>query len=187
MDVCEVLKDNEIVGLFLVRNERALAETSRKYGALFKSVAENILGNRSDAEECENDVYLRLWNAIPPARPQNLGAYGAKTARNLALDALAKRGAEKRGGSVIFEELDDSLPDRSGREADENELGALIDSFLRKLEKRERVTFVLRYFYGEPLEKIAEKTACRVPAVKSQLFRTRKKLKAFLEKEGVSV
>ena len=187
MEDLKTISDNRIVELFFARDESAIRAVSLKYGALFRSIAAGILGDIREAEECENDTYLRLWNAIPPARPANLGAYGAKAARNLALDALAKRGAEKRGGGIVFTELDDSLPDPSGRVADERELGSLIDKFLRSLKKTERVMFVKRYFYGKPLEQTAAECGCGAAKVRSQLFRTRKKLKAFLEKEGVSV
>jgi len=187
VDEYAFLPDDKIIALFYARDERAISETARKYGRLFRRVAFGILGDDSDAEECENDTYLRLWNAIPPVSPSDLGAYGAKTARNAALDALEKKNAARRGGGITFEELDDSLPDISGRLVETEELGALIDSFLRTLGKRDRVMFVLRYFYGEKIEIIAEKCACGASAVKTRLFRIRKRLKAYLEKEGVSV
>ena len=187
MSVSEYMHDNEIVKLYNARDERALRETERKYGALFRSVAQNLLQNRSDAEECENDVYLRLWNAIPPASPEDLGAYGAKIARNLALDAIKRQSAQKRGGSAVFEELCADFDDFAEPEPDERELGRLLDEFLRGIEKRDRVMFVLRYFYGEPLGKAAEKCGLTEANVKTRLFRTRKKLKAFLQKKGVTV
>ena len=58
MSIPEYLPDNEIVKLFYARDERALSETARKYGALFRSVANNLLQSVPDAEECENDTYL---------------------------------------------------------------------------------------------------------------------------------
>ncbi len=52
---------------------------AEKYGAYCHTVARNVLGNDADAEECVNDAYLAVWNAIPRAQPQNLLAYLAKT------------------------------------------------------------------------------------------------------------
>ncbi len=186
MSFPDMLNDNQIIQLFCARDERAVAETKRKYGALYRSVAHNLLQDREDAEECENDVYLRLWNAIPPASPKDLGAYGAKAARNLALDVIKKRSAQKRGAEII-EELCadfDAVPDEA---PDTPELGRLLDEFLRGQNKTDRVMFVLRYFYGEPIAKIAEKCGYGDGKVKTRLFRTRKALKAFLHKEGVNV
>ena len=80
------MRDKEIVGLYWRRSERAIEESRRKYGAFCRSIAFRILHNREDSEECENDTYLRSWNAIPPSRPKLLGAFLGKITRNLALD-----------------------------------------------------------------------------------------------------
>ena len=45
--------------------------------------------------------------------------------------------------------------------------------------------FVLRYFYCEPVEAIAEKLGVGQSKVKSALARTRKRLRQHLEKEGM--
>ena len=64
------MDDREIVALFEARDERTLGETKEKYGRYIRSVALRILGSKSDAEECENDVYLRARNSIPPQKPE---------------------------------------------------------------------------------------------------------------------
>ena len=78
------MEDREILALYNARDERALRETSAKYEALCMTVAYNILGSREDAEEIFSDALLRLWNAIPPAEPQSLGAYLLTAVRNAA-------------------------------------------------------------------------------------------------------
>lgn len=52
------MDDKGIVRLYFDRNERAIDETSRKYGKYCFSIAHNILSNREDAEESVNDTYL---------------------------------------------------------------------------------------------------------------------------------
>jgi RNA polymerase sigma-70 factor (ECF subfamily) len=47
--------------------------------------------------------------------------------------------------------------------------------------------FLRRYWYGDSVEDIAQKLHCGQGKVKSSLFRTRKALRAYLEKEGVSL
>ena len=146
MAVERQIEDREIVKMFSARNQRAISETARKYGHMFRNIAKSILGNDQDAEECENDTYLRLWNAIPPAEPADLGTYGAVTVRNLAFDLLAHKNTMKRGGNMIFEELSDAIPDGGDHFTEEDELGDYIDAFLRKRKKKDRVAFILRYF-----------------------------------------
>ena len=52
------MKDHEIIELYWVRNESAIAATAEKYGNYCHTIAYNILRNKEDAEECSNDTYL---------------------------------------------------------------------------------------------------------------------------------
>ena len=184
--VSSYLTDEKITDLFFDRDERALSETGQKYGRLFFSISSGILENREDAEECVNDTYLKLWRSIPPERPKSLMAYGARIVKNLSINRAEYKGAVRRGGDVIFEELDEAIPENEG-DSDEGEITLAIESFLRRIDRESRVAFVLRYWYMTPLEEIAKRLGCGVPGVKSRLFRTRQKLKDHLEKEGISL
>ena len=95
------MEDSEIISLFFARSEQAVAELDRQYGAAVKKTAANILPDRLDAEECVNDTYLRVWNSIPPQRPNPLVSFVCKIARNLALDRYRSSRAEKRNGSLL--------------------------------------------------------------------------------------
>ena len=69
------MQDSQLLALFQSRDETALKEAELRFGAQCRGIAKRILGNSEDAEECWNDVLLRLWNTIPPAKPQYLAAY----------------------------------------------------------------------------------------------------------------
>ena len=182
------LSDAEIVALFFARDEAALERTRSQYGKLYTHVAFSVLENDGDAEECLNDTLLRMWNSIPPAKPFNLSAYGAKIARNLALDRLEKEQAQKRSGkAVLLSELDDALPDKAYDAASDEDLASAIDAFLRSLSRDERILFVRRYFYGQSYAELSDHFAASESKIKSGLFRLRKKLKKHLEKEGISL
>ena len=108
------MKDNEIIELYFARDEKAIKETAKRYGKYCHAVANNILGNPSDAEECVNDTYLRAWNAIPPERPRELKLFLAKITRNLALNRYFAEKSEKRGGGemeLVLDELADCIAD----------------------------------------------------------------------------
>ena len=77
--------DQQIIQLFFQRCEEAITQTQKKYGALCRSVAQRLLTDPRDTEECVSDTYLRVWNAIPPERPRSLRAYLARITRNLAI------------------------------------------------------------------------------------------------------
>ena len=81
------MDDAAIVALFWARDERAIPAAAEKYGAYCAGIAGSILPDRRDAEECVSDVWLRLWNAIPPERPRSLAAYIATVTRHPARGA----------------------------------------------------------------------------------------------------
>ncbi|MBD5080899.1 MAG: sigma-70 family RNA polymerase sigma factor [Ruminococcaceae bacterium] len=188
------MEDPDIVKLFFSRSDNAIAEIKEKYGKICYSIIFNILGNAEDSEECVSDLYINLWNTIPPQDPHNLKAYVCRAARNLALKRLEYNRAGKRNSAnvVYLSELEESgnneisVPDNTeGNE--ENRLGALISSFLRTQKPEQREVFIRHYWFLDPVEKIAKDCSYSQSRVKSMLFRTRNKLKAFLRKEGVDI
>lgn len=184
------MDDKMIVDLFWERSEDAIAETARKYGKYCRYIALRVLGNEQDAEEIENDTYIRLWQSIPPKKPDPLKPYVGRVARNLALDRYDGKNAQKRGEPTLaLEELSECLPDNSG-DAELGEsiaLRAALDSFLDSLEAKTRVIFMQRYFYLCPIGEIAKRHGMKSSAVTMLLFRTRKILKEHLDKEGIDL
>ena len=181
------MDDNAIIELYFARDEQALRETSDKYGALCLSVANNILGCREDAEETVNDAYLAAWNSIPPARPNSLRAFVCGIARNAALKRLEYNTAKKRSPSALlsFSELEEILTDGADiSDISAEELGGLIERFLKTQSADARCVFVRRYWFFDSIAEIAKKYSFGESKVKTLLSRTRKKLKTYLNKEG---
>lgn len=69
------MDDKQLIDLYFERSETAVSETQKKYGRYCHYIAYNILRCDADAEECVNDAYIKIWNAIPPMRPDNLSAF----------------------------------------------------------------------------------------------------------------
>lgn len=183
------MTDGQIVALYWDRDQRAVAESEKAYGAYCRTVAENILHDREDAEECVNDTWLRAWDSIPPQRPDSLKHFLAKVARNLAFDRWKAASAQKRGGgetALILDELAECV--ESGADVEKEyaakELGAAVNRFVSGLPRREGDLFLRRYFYAEPVGEIARRYDMTENAVTTALSRTRKKLKTYLEQEG---
>ena len=68
------MEDFQIIDLYWKRDESAISETAKKYGAFCLGIAGNILSRKEDAEECVSDTYYQAWESIPPARPEKLRA-----------------------------------------------------------------------------------------------------------------
>ena len=69
------MEDETIIDLYFAREERAIAETGKKYGGYCRTIARNILKIHEDAEECASDTWRYAWFAMPPMRPAVLSAF----------------------------------------------------------------------------------------------------------------
>lgn len=184
------MDDNAIIELFFARSEQAIRELDGKYGKVCHSLSYNILHSRQDAEECVNDAYLGVWEAIPPARPNPLPAFLCRIVRNLSLMRYhADRTAKRGGGScaVALEELEDCLASPHTVEGDleERELVRLIEGFLDTLSPENRVLFMRRYWFSDSCGEIAARTGLSEKNVSVRLSRIRKQLRHYLEERGV--
>ena len=185
------MEDSKIIALFFARSEQAIVELSNKYGKLCARIANNILCDRQDAEECVNDVYLGAWNTIPPQNPNPLQAYICRIVRNVAITRYHANTAIKRNChyDVALEELAYCLssPETADSRLHAKELTHLLDRFLASLDARSRVMFVRRYWYADSVGDIAEAFKMRPNSVSVQLSRIRSKLRKFLIREGYMI
>lgn len=184
------MEDEKIIELYFLRCEDAISETKSKYGGLCLSLSTRLLGSKADAEECLSDTLLGVWNRIPPERPESLKNFVCRIARNQALKRLRHDTAKKRDRalSVPLDELTDILPDTSiSPDTLDSDLSALLDTFLRTLPPDPRDMFIRRYWFFESLGEISALFGCSESRVKSSLHRTREKLRAFLQSEGVYI
>lgn len=183
------MEDNAIIELYWTRSEQAIRETELKYGRLFHQIANNILHNPADAEECVNDTYLGAWNAIPPARPRILTAFLCRIARNLALKRYQYVHAARRNPAVAvsYEELEECLADDRSEDSNftDDRLADCINRFLETLDSEPRQVFVRRYWYFDSVREIMRRFRISKSKTESMLFRTRQKLRTWIEEEGL--
>lgn len=184
------MRDAEILDLYWARDEQAIEETQRSYGKYCHSIAYHILHDREDSDECVNDTWLRAWNAIPPGRPERLALFLGTITRNLSFDRWKRKKAKKRGGGemeLALDELMECVPSSHSTEeaVEAAELERLIDEFLHTLPERECSIFLRRYWYVEEYSEIARRFRMNLNTVKTSLFRTRIKLREYLEQEGI--
>ena len=183
------MEDREIVALYWRRDERAITETDRKYGGLCRAIAMNLLGVREDAEECVNDTWLQAWNSMPEQRPERLRAWLGRVVRNLSISRWRAAHRQKRyaGIELLLSELDECVPspDDTQRTVELNELGTLIDGWLRTLSEEDRTLFLRRYWNGEQLAALAAERNTAPGSLAQRMHRLRAGLKTKLEQEGI--
>ena len=186
------MEDSIIVQLYWDRNQEAIPATANKYGRYCFSIANNILNNSEDSEECVNDAYLGTWNSIPPNRPAFLSTFLGKIVRRIAFNLYKHNHAEKRGGSnftLVLDELAECADFSAEVEAkiSQQELTEAINGFLATLSLKKRNLFVCRYWYADSIENIAKENGMSVNNVTVSLSRMRKKLRTYLEERGFEV
>lgn len=182
------MTDLQIVDLYWKRNADAISYSEQKYGGYCHRVAKNILSDFQDAEECVNDTWVGAWNSMPDHRPDHLRAFLGMITRRLACSRLRRDYAQKRGSGqlpLILEELDTCLPTApsAAQVVEAKELEKAINIFLHTLPGQDCNIFLRRYWYAESIDQISRRYDLLPNTVKSSLYRSRRKLRAHLEKE----
>lgn len=186
------MNDEEIVELYIKRDENAIRQTQRKFGKRIINISKNITGSELTAEEVENDTYLRAWENIPPTEPRTyLFAFLARIARNLSISICRERSALKRNAMLVelSDEMEECIPssvDVEG-EAEGNMLLELINKFLFSKSEDKRNIFMRRYWYLDSVGEIAKRFGISESNVKISLFRMRTELREFLEAQGIQI
>ena len=159
------MEDQEIVELYWKRDESALERSREKYQSYLTRIAQQILCDRSDSEEVVNDTYFKAW--------QGMG--------DLIVTCTSMHSRNRRAGILIGQ-------GRTPQQAmEEKLLVQLLNQFLETLSPQARALFLGRYYYFDPLREVARYCGMGEGQAKSQLFRIRKRLKAYLEQEGFVV
>ena len=183
------MQDEEIVALYLKREESAVWETQKKYDSYLRKIAYNILPSQEECGEIVNDTYLSAWRSIPPHIPSVLSTYLAKITRRIAIDVFRKKNRKKRQAgefALSLSELSDCISEGNMVEGkmDETLLKESIQVYLHTLSKEARVLFIGRYFYMDSLQEVASYCNMSPSKAKSMLYRIRCGLKEHLRKEG---
>lgn len=188
----EIIADEQIIELYWRREEKAIQETDKKYGQFLFRIAYNILHERLDCEECQNDTYLGVWNAIPPTRPTVFPAFITQIMRRIAINRYKEKASKKR----IPSELTISMEDVNGMlHGDDSvavkyemaEVGKIINNYVRELSDRQRYIFIDRFYLAESVETIATDLSISVPTVYREIDKIKHSLKLYLEWNDVYI
>lgn len=184
------MEDEQIIELYFRRDQDAIVQTELAHGAKLNALANRILMNHEDAQECVSDTYMKAWETIPPTRPSYFYAYLAKICRFLCFGRLDWNNAAKRKAEIVelSAEMELCIPDPAReRQMESQELAGLLNEFLGTLPEESRKIFLRRYWYADSITEIAQRYQMGESKVKTRLFRTRNALRSFLEKEGITV
>jgi RNA polymerase sigma-70 factor, ECF subfamily len=182
--------DAKIVQSALDGNEDAFAELWEKYQLETQKWAFHYVRNLFEAEEVSQEAFAEAYNRLRELRdPQKFGGWLRRIVTNIAISQL-----RRRRPTVPFEEVSGILINgRWMKQYNRYELPSLdaspeqqaqtekLDAAIRKLPPKYRRTVTMFYFEDRSQEEIATRMETSVTAVKSMLFRARKRLKKELE------
>ncbi|MBR2987194.1 MAG: sigma-70 family RNA polymerase sigma factor [Clostridia bacterium] len=185
-----IWSDERIIALYFERDERAIEKTDLKYGKYLFTVADTVLHSEEDSKECVNDTYLRVWQAIPPERPQYFRAFLTKIIRGIALNRYSDLKRQKRIPSALcdsFDSIEGWLPEKSEAEAREDALaiGEVLNRYLKGITRRRRYIFISRFFYLKPIEAIARALTVSESTVNKEIKAIRRGIEKACKEAGI--
>ncbi|WP_310820446.1 RNA polymerase sigma factor [Stratiformator vulcanicus] len=173
----------------LIRNcisgdERSCRLFVQKYQRLVFAICLRILGQRQDAEDAAQDIFLRIFRALDrwePGRP--LKPWLTTIAVNRCRTLLKKRQSESSRVRSVREVIEFCSPAATAADlamAEELELA------LSKLRREYRLCFELYYRDEYSCVEIAEILDRPVNTVKTWLHRARRELADLLSRRGIA-
>ncbi|HET9388603.1 MAG TPA: sigma-70 family RNA polymerase sigma factor [Steroidobacteraceae bacterium] len=157
------------------RRDEALAAVVRQLRRKVFGLAYSYLGNRDAAEDVAQDVFIKLWRALPDYDGRAaLSTWVYAITRNASLSALrARRSAASLSDPEVSAEVDSAsavAPDESGPEAE------AVRRLVEQLPLKQRQVVTLFYMQEQSHEEVAAMLAMPVGTVKTLLHRARARL-----------
>jgi RNA polymerase sigma-70 factor (ECF subfamily) len=173
-------------------NAAAFTELVLRYQNRLLTVLEHLVGNREQAEDLTQEVFLRVFRAAGRYEPgAKFSTWLFTIANNVASNALRSRSRrrevgvpEGNGSDSSPLQLDQLAKAASGfmptRALDKAEQAEMVRNAVGALSERQRMALLLAKFEGMSYQDIADTMNLSVQAVKSLLSRARVNLKEIL-------
>jgi RNA polymerase sigma factor (sigma-70 family) len=145
-------------------------------------VALRILGERSEAEDILQDIYLTVWQkaaAFDASRASPM-SWLIAIARNRAIDRLRARGNRRMEPIEAATEIVDPTPGADSA-LEDSETNTKLHLCLDTLAERERTALHAAFFDGNTYEELATRMRVPLGTMKSIIRRAMIKLKTCLE------
>lgn len=188
------LRDPDIRLMLRVRADDpgAFEELVAAYQHRLVGIMQHLIGNAAEAEDLAQEVFLRIYRARKKYRPRSkFSTWLFTIANHLALNALRNRRrkplvplAGQDSGPLGPRPAEQLVHDRGAAPSGQirqQELVAVIQRALEKLNERQRMAVVLNKFEDMNYQEIAEVMGLTVQAVKSLLSRARANLREELQ------
>lgn len=186
----------KLIERLIARDERAFNELVQTYGRRVSALVLRMLGNKAEAEDLTQEVFVQVFKAISSFRGESkLSTWIYRIAVNLCknrskylrvrhageqdeLEAIAERVplGEARGANVaVIERPDEAM---AGKQVER-----IVQDAIQKIDPTFRECLILRDVEELSYEEIEQITGLAAGTVKSRIFRARAQLKEIVERE----
>jgi RNA polymerase sigma-70 factor (ECF subfamily) len=189
------LHDPDVRLMLAVRDDdgSAFEELMRRYQDRLITVLDHLVGNRDQAEDLAQDVFLRIYRSrktyVPGAK---FSTWLFTIANNVASNARRSRSRRKEvnldlrpASTTGIHSIDELAQAASGlmpaRQIDKAEMREVVREAISTLNERQRLAVLLSKFESMSYEDIADTMEMSPQAVKSLLSRARTNLREVLE------
>lgn len=187
----------KLIARLVARDERAFNELVQTYGRRVSALVLRMLGNKAEAEDLTQEVFVQVFKAISTFRGESkLSTWIYRIAVNLCknrskynrvrhqgeqdeLEAVAERtdlaGGAPRANVAVIERPDEAL---GGKQVEK-----IVQDAILKIDPTFRECLILRDVEELSYEEIEQITGLAAGTVKSRIFRARAQLKEIVERE----
>ena len=187
----------KLIARLVARDERAFNELVQTYGRRVSALVLRMLGNKAEAEDLTQEVFVQVFKAISTFRGESkLSTWIYRIAVNLCknrtkylrvrhageqdeLEAVAERtdlgGGGTRANVAVIERPDEAL---GGKQVEK-----IVQDAILKIDPTFRECLILRDVEELSYEEIEQITGLAAGTVKSRIFRARAQLKEIVERE----
>jgi RNA polymerase sigma-70 factor (ECF subfamily) len=185
----QVVTDSEdtvlISGLLSGLSPSGLSERSAEWGAIVAEhsgrvyrLAYRLTGNRQDAEDLTQDVFVRVFRSLDSFEPGNFAGWLHRITTNLFLDRARRAARIRMDGFAEGAENQilghDIVPEDAVNDAG---FDADVEAALASLPEKFRVAVVLCDIEGLSYDEIADVLGVKVGTVRSRIHRGRMQLR----------
>lgn len=176
-----LLADRPLIESLKRREPEAFERLVLTYQHRVFSVALRMLGDRGEAEEAAQEVFLRVHRSIRDFRGDaKLSTWLYAITSRLCLTRLKSPARTRRAGVAVLGQVADGHPS-PGASAEASQLESALRRAIAELPDEQRIVVVLRDLHGLAYEEIAAALELPLGTVRSRLHRARMELKARLE------
>lgn len=156
------------------------------------SLCLRMVNNTAEAEDLAQEAFMQLFRKIGTFRGESaFSTWLHRLTVNIVLMHLRKKGLDEVSLDQESEDENQDLPKKEYGETDTHLVGAVdrvtLEKAIAELPKGYRTIFVLHDVEGYEHNEIANRIGCSIGNSKSQLFKARLKLRAYLQNKGIKL